>query len=227
MLKIGIIGGTTPESTLYYYRLFIENSRKRLAKNTYPEIIIYSLNFGEFSDNPEGWEGRKKMLISAAHALEKAGAEIIAMSANTPHIVFDDVQRDVNVKMISIIDALAEESTKRGFRRLLLLGTKTTMSMPFYIEKLKERGIETIVPDDEKKERINQIIMNELSVGNFRSRDEIVRIIEKYSHVDAVILGCTELPLIIKNGDVSIPVLDTAAIHVEKIMDVALSKPQS
>ncbi len=224
MKRIGIIGGTTPESTLYYYRIFIEKSREYFEKNFYPVIIIYSLNFKEFSENPDGWVGRKRMLIEAAESLEKAGAEIIAMAANTPHIAFEDVEKSVKAKIISIIDALAQEAINRGFNNLLLLGTKTTMSMPFYVEKLKSYRINTIVPEEEEMDEINRIIMEELSMGDFRSKSKIVEIIEKYApRVDAVVLGCTELPLIIKEGDVSVPVLDTAKIHVERIIKEALS----
>jgi len=229
MKVIGIIGGTTPESTLYYYRIFIELSRKYFEPNFYPYIIIYSLNFKEFSEHPEGWEGRKRMLIKAAKSLEKAGAEIIAISANTPHIVFDDVRKNVKSKMISIIDALAEKAKERNLKNLLLLGTKTTMSMSFYKDALKKYGIETIVPHEAEMEEINRIIMKELSMGNFKSKGYITELIDKYSsQVDGVILGCTELPLIIKEKDVKIAVLDTAKIHVEKILKEAMvSKHQS
>ncbi len=229
MKKIGIIGGTTPESTLYYYKNFIELSRKLFEPNYYPTIIIYSLNFKEFSENPRGWDGRREMLIQAAQSLERAGAEIIALSANTPHLVFDDIKRSVKAKMVSIIDALAEVAKMRGFKKLLLLGTKTTMSMPFYREALRKYDIESIVPEEREMDEINRIIMRELSMGDFRNKKYVIGIIEKYApRVDAVILGCTELPLIVKEGDVSIPVLDTARIHVERIMREAMaSMPQS
>jgi len=228
MKKIGIIGGTTPESTIYYYRTFLELSRELFEPNFYPYIIIYSLNFKDFSENPDGWEGRKRMLIQAAQALEKAGAEIIAISANTPHIVFDDVQKNVKAKMISIIDALTEEANRRGLKTLLLLGTKTTMSMPFYKDSLQKHGIKTIVPNEDEMDRINEIIMKELSMGNFKSKEYVIELIDKYApRVDGVILGCTELPLIVKDYDVEIPVLDTAKIHVKKILEEAIpSKPQ-
>ena len=228
MKVIGIIGGTTPESTLYYYRIFIELSREYFEPNFYPYIIIYSLNFREFSENPDGWEGRKRMLISAAQSLKRAGAKIIAISANTPHLVFDAVQKNVNVKMISIIDALAEEIKRRKLKKLLLLGTKTTMSMPFYKEKLKDYGIEAVVPDEEEIDKINEIIMKELSMGDFKSKRYILELIEKYSsQIEGVILGCTELPLIIKKEDLKIPILDTARIHVEKILKEAIpSRPR-
>ncbi|MCD6372582.1 MAG: aspartate/glutamate racemase family protein, partial [Thermococcus sp.] len=124
MKKIGLIGGTTPESTCYYYRNYIRLSREKFGPFTFPELIIYSINFDEFKNNPRGWEGRKEILIKAAKALEKAGAEIIALTANTPHIVFPEVQKAINVPMVSIIEALIEEMKKRDVKKVLLLGTK-------------------------------------------------------------------------------------------------------
>ncbi|NJD99660.1 aspartate/glutamate racemase family protein [Thermococcus sp. LS1] len=224
MKKIGIIGGMTPESTCYYYHKYIEISREKFGKHFYPELIIYSINFKEFFENPEGWEGRKKILINAAKALERAGAEIIAMSANTPHKVFPDIQKEVNVPMVSIIKAVAEEIKRRGIKRVLLLGTKTTMSSDFYVNALREEGFEVVVPSEEEQERLNSIIFNELAFENFRNKPWIVELIERYAReekVEGVILGCTELPLAIKAGDVSIEVFDTAEIHMRKLIELA------
>ncbi|NJE47647.1 aspartate/glutamate racemase family protein [Thermococcus sp. GR7] len=224
MKRIGIIGGMTPESTCYYYRRYIEISREKFGKHFYPELIIYSINFKEFFENPEGWEGRKKILINAAKALKRAGAEIIAMSANTPHKVFPDVQKEVNVPMVSIIEAVAEEIKRRGIKRVLLLGTKTTMSSDFYVNALREEGFEVVVPSEEEQERLNSIIFNELAFENFRNKAWIVELIERYAReekVKGVILGCTELPLAIKAGDVSIEVFDTAEIHMRKLIELA------
>ncbi len=225
MKKIGIIGGMSPESTLYYYKKFIEISREKFEPYFYPELIIYSINFKEFKDNPNGWEGRKKILINAAKALERAGAEVIGIAANTPHMVFSDVQRAVNVEMVSIVDAVAEEAKRRGLRKLLLLGTKTTMTMPFYKEALKEKGFEIIVPNENEIEEINRILFEESVFGNFKSNPYLLDLIEKYiseQGIEGVILGCTELPLAIKPGDVSAEVLDTAEIHVRALIEKAL-----
>ncbi|RLF90388.1 aspartate racemase [Thermococci archaeon] len=223
MKKIGIIGGMSPESTLYYYRKFIEISREKFEPYFYPELIIYSINFKEFMENPREWEGRKEILIKAAKALERAGAEIIGISANTPHMVFPEVQRAVNVEMVSIIDAVAEEAKKRGLKRLLLLGTKTTMTMPFYKEALKEKGFEILVPNEEEIEEVQRIIFEELTFENLRSKPYLVELIERYVEkgIEGVILGCTEIPLVIKAGDVSVEVLDTAGVHMRALMEGA------
>ncbi|WP_297535514.1 amino acid racemase [Thermococcus sp.] len=224
MKRIGLIGGTTPESTCYYYRKYIEISRERFEPNVYPELIIYSINFKEFVDNPRGWEGRKEILINAAKALERAGAEIIALTANTPHIVFPDVQKAINTPMVSIIDALIEEMRRRGVRRVLLLGTKTTMTADFYKNALREAGFEVLTPNAEEIEEVERIIKKELALGNFASRDWIIDLINRYikeEGIEGVILGCTELPLVVRAGDVDAEVFDTVDIHMRKLIDLA------
>ena len=220
MKKIGLIGGLSPESTLYYYRNFIDMSREMFGLHTYLELIIYSLNFREFSDNEDGWEGRKRMLIDAGKSLRKAGAEILGISANTPHIVFPEVSKEVGGEWVSIIDALADEAERRGHESLLLLGTKTTMGMPFYKEALENRGFRVSVPDEEDRERIDEIIRTELMFENLRSKGYFIELIGSFD-VDAVILGCTEIPLVIKEGDVDVDVLDTARIHMRAMMERA------
>lgn len=222
--KIGLIGGMTPESTCYYYRKYIEISRKKFRKYEYPELLIYSINFRDFFMNPEGWEGRKRILINAAKALERAGAELIALTANTPHIVFDDIQKEISVPMVSIIDAVAEEILSHGLKKVLLLGTKTTMSSGFYVNALKNKGLEVVVPNEEEQEELNRIIFEELAFENLKSKRWIIDLIERYAKeegVEGVILGCTELPLAVKRGDVSIEVFDSAEIHIKKLIEVA------
>lgn len=224
MKKIGLIGGTTPESTCYYYRNYIRLSREKFGPFTFPELIIYSINFDEFKNNPRGWEGRKEILIKAAKALEKAGAEIIALTANTPHIVFPEVQKAVNVPMVSIIDALIEEMKRRGVKKVLLLGTKTTMTADFYKNALREAGFEVITPNEEEIDEIDRIIFEELAFENLKSKSYLINLVKRYAQekgVEGVILGCTELPLAIKQGDVPVEVFDTAEIHMRKLIELA------
>ncbi|WP_148882215.1 aspartate/glutamate racemase family protein [Thermococcus aciditolerans] len=224
MKKIGIIGGTSPEATCYYYKKYLEISRKKFEPYVFPELIIYSINFKEFIHNPNGWEGRKEILINAAKALERAGAGIISLSANTPHIVFPDVQAAVNVPMVSIIDALIEDMKRRGVKRVLLLGTKTTMTADFYKNALREAGFEVITPSEGEMDELNRIITEELMFENFRSRDWVIGLINRYierENIEGVILGCTELPLIVKSGDVPAEVFDTVEIHMRKLIEVA------
>ncbi len=222
MKKIGLIGGLSPESTLYYYGNFVKMCRDCFEPGFYPDLMIYSLNFREFTDNPDGWDGRAEMLKDAARSLERAGAEIIGITANTPHIVFPQVSGSVNVPMLSIIDALGAEAERRGLKKLLLLGTKTTMSMPFYREALEGKGFAVVVPTHEEMNEVERIIREELMFDNLAGRPYLLDLIGKYSGVsDAVILGCTELPLAIKDGDVGIDVLDTAVIHMKAMLEAA------
>ncbi len=222
MKKIGLIGGLSPESTMYYYKSFVEMSRERFEPGFYPELVIYSLNFSEFVGHPDGWDGRREMLISAAKCLTDAGAEVLGITANTPHIVFPAIKEAVPGEWVSIIDALADEARRRSLKSLLLLGTKTTMSMPFYREALEEKGFDVLVPDEENMDRIDAIIQKELMFDDLSSKPYFVELIESYD-ADAVILGCTEIPLVIKEGDVSKEVLDTARIHMKAILDRATS----
>ena len=224
MKKIGIIGGTSPEATCYYYKKYLEISREKFEPYVFPELIIYSINFKEFIHNPNGWEGRKEILINAARALERAGAEIISLSANTPHIVFPDVQAAIGVPMVSIIDALIEEMKRRGVKRVLLLGTKTTMTADFYKNALREAGFEVVTPSEEEMDELNRIITEELMFENFISREWVLDLINRYierENIEGVILGCTELPLIVKSGDVPAEVFDTVEIHMRKLIEVA------
>ena len=224
MKRIGIVGGTTPESSVYYYRNFIEISRELFENDFYPEMIIFNLNFKKFK-SAKDWDDREIYLLEIIKALEHAGAEIIALSANTPHIVFDSLAKKTNAKMISIIDALAEEAKNKGYKKLLLMGTKTTMTSGFYKRKLEEHGFEVIVPE-EYIDEIDRIIFQELSHGVLKSKNRLINIVEsykkKYEDLDASILGCTELPIALKEGDTSIPLLDTAKIHMRKIIEEAM-----
>ncbi len=224
MKKIGLIGGMTPESTLYYYRNYIRMSRELLGPFTFPELMIYSINFSEFKDNPRGWEGRKELLINAARALERAGAEIIAMTANTPHMVFPEVQEAVSVPMVSIIDTLIEEMKRRRVKKVLLLGTKTTMTAGFYKNALREAGFDVVTPTEEEMDEVNRVIFEELSFENLKSKPYLIELVERYARekgIEGVILGCTELPLAIKPGDVPVEVFDTAKIHMKKLIELA------
>jgi len=219
MKRIGIVGGTSPESTLYYYRNFIEISRELFPRNFYPEMVIFNINFKKFKDL-ETWELKEKYLLESIRALEDAGAQVIGIAANTPHMVFDSLKIKARAKMVSIIDAVAQEAKKRDYKKLLLMGTKTTMTSGFYVEKLKKHGLMVKIPED-YIDVIDRIIFDELSQGILKSKGILKEIAEKYD-VDAIILGCTELPLALKEGDTKAPLLDTAKIHMRRLIEEAI-----
>ncbi len=222
MKRIGLIGGTSPESTLYYYQSFIEISRDMFEENFYPELVIYGLNFKKFRSLPT-WDEKREYIMEGIRALECSGAEVIGLSANTPHIIFHELQRGTKARMVSIIDAVAQEAKRRGFHSLLLLGTKITMTSEFYRRGLEKHGLTVTVPDEEEIEEVNRIIFEELALGNTGSKGYLVNLVEKYSKdVDAAILGCTELPICLKEGDTTVPLLDTARIHMRALVEEAL-----
>lgn len=217
MRKIGLIGGLSPESTLYYYSEYIRQSREMLEENMYPEILVYSVNFGEFLSSD--WEGRLKILDSAVKSLERAGAEILAIASNTPHKVLPELKKMTSLEFVSIIDAVAERAKEEGYRKLLLTGTKTTMTEDFYRRELEKKGFEVIIPRE--VDEIHEIIFQDLVFGKLDRKDRLVEIINGYD-ANAVILGCTELPLAVKEGDVEMGVIDSAKEHVRAMLRRAL-----
>ncbi|ADC64458.1 aspartate racemase [Ferroglobus placidus DSM 10642] len=216
---IGIVGGLSPEATAYYYRLFIEESRKRFPKYFYPEILIYSLNFKEFVEGSS--EERKRLLVKALKKLDEAGVKVGGIASNTPHMFFDELKKAVSFELVSIVEAVAEKAGKGKF---LLLGTKKTMESDFYQRAFEKYGGEIIVPEEEDREVVHRVIMEELVLGKFE-KDKLLEVIKKYERfVDGVVLGCTELPLAISQKDLNVELFDSAKIHVEKMLEVYVDK---
>lgn len=223
--KIGILGGISHESTIKYYELLLKKYYELKKDYYYPEIIIYSLDFQKFTDFEDNGdrEGYVKYIMEGIRALEAAGADFIIMSANSPHSVYDEVKKLAAVPMVSIVAAVAEHAVQKEYKKLLLLGIKYTMESGFYQSYLKKLGIEVTIPSEAERKTINDIIFQELSIGEFNkaSKEKLISIIKNYE-VDGVILGCTELPLIINSGDLDIGVLDTIELHVNKTLKYCL-----
>jgi aspartate racemase len=226
MKRIGILGGISHESTaVYYQRLHAEYFARR-QDYYYPEVIVYSLNFQRFTD----YEDRGEMgpyveyILQGLDALQRAGADFALMAANSPHAVFPQVAAQTTLQLLSIVEVTAQAAQARGLRRLLLLGIRFTMQATFYADVCARYGIDVITPDTDEQNIINRIIFEELVVGNFRaeSRQLLLRIIEQYA-VDGVILGCTELPLLLRASDTTTPLLDTLTLHVKAAVDYALN----
>lgn len=226
MKRIGILGGISHESTaVYYQRLHAEYFARR-QDYYYPEVIVYSLNFQKFTD----YEDRGEMepyveyILQGLDALQQAGADFALMAANSPHAVFPQVAAQTTLPLLSIVEVTAQAAQARGLRRLLLLGIRFTMQATFYADVCARYGIDVITPDADEQNIINRIIFEELVVGNFRaeSRQLLLRIIEQYA-VDGVILGCTELPLLLRASDTTTPLLDTLTLHVKAAVDYALN----
>ena len=188
-------------------------------------MVVFSLDFQRFTDyentDRDAYIG---YIMHGVRGLEVAGAELVVMAANSPHAVYREVSEAAAVPMISIADATAEKAAELGLERVLLLGIKYTMQSTFYHEKLGEHGVAVVTPDDGEQDEINRIIFDELVIGVHReeSKERLLEIMGSYP-VDGVTLGCTELPLIIGEGDTELAVMDTVDIHVEAALGYALS----
>lgn len=220
--RIGILGGMSHESTLKYYDLILEKYYGKKQDYNYPEIVIFSLNFQrviefEHCDNKKGYVD---YLMEGIKVLEQAGASFIVMAANSPHAVYDDLVQLAKVPILSIVKATAENAHQENLKKLLLLGIKFTMQSTFYQEFFAKEGIEVITPSVEEQDKLNRIIFEELVIGLFKdeSKSEILRIIDNY-RTDGVILGCTELPLIISQEDTRVKLLNTLNLHVDAVLD--------
>ncbi len=223
--RIGILGGISHESTAKYYTLLHEKYHARLGDYHYPETVVFSLDFQRFTDHENtDRDAYIEYIMHGVKGLENAGAELVVMAANSPHTVYREVSEAARVPMISIADATAEKAAELGLEKVLLLGIKFTMQSTFYPEKLGEHGVVVVTPDEGEQDEINRIIFDELVIGVHReeSKKRLLEIMGSYS-VDGVILGCTELPLIIGEGDTRLAVLDTVDIHVEAALDYVLS----
>lgn len=225
MKKIGMIGGFGPESTLDYYRLIIETYMKETNGESYPEIIIYSMDINKLMklvDNKD-WDTLVEWLVSGIEVLHKGGADFAFISANTPHIVFDKVNKLSPIPLISIIEATAEYIKSQGIKKVGLLGTKFTMESNFFQEVCKKNNIQIFMPNEEERNYIHKKLMTEIELGNFldETRTGLLDIIKRMindNSIDGIILGCTELPLILTKSEFGVPFFNTTKIHVESIV---------
>jgi len=226
--KIGIIGGLSPESTLLYYRYMIDEYRRLKNDSSYPEIIIYSLSFGKFSTYMKArkLDGAVHYLIHAAKALESIGCQFALISANTPHMFYDKVTKEVKIPLLNIIDVLAETLKKDKIEKVGILGTYDTMTSDFYLKRLEKHGIKAIAPDGRDAELINSIIMDELTKGiiNSSSKKLVEEVAKKLiaRGAQAITLSCTELPLLFKEWVAEVKAYNTAELHARKAIRIAL-----
>jgi aspartate racemase len=227
--KIGILGGMSPESTTEYYKYITRTYTERFGDYGYPEIIIYSVSLQPYVDwpNKDRWDLVAQGLSEAAQRLEAAGANFIIIATNTMHSVFDQVQASVNIPMLNLLNAVGEAILARGMKTVGLLGTKFTMEKTFYQDTLTRKGITVLTPDVDAREYVNRVIYDELVAGQIRdeSRAGFVAIIRKLAErgAEGVILGCTEIPLLISEANAGIPLFDTTVIHAEAALNYALA----
>jgi aspartate racemase len=225
---IGLIGGMSWESTLEYYRIINEEVNRRLGGWHSAKIVLYSLDFDEIVrlQHERRWDVLGELLAEIAGKLEMAGADFILICTNTMHKVAEYVQRKIRIPLLNIIDCVANEAVKMGLKVVGLLGTRFTMEDGFYEKGLGRYGLDVVIPDEEDRKIVHDIIFKELCKGIIldSSRAKIIKVIErlKMKGAEGVILGCTELPLILKQGDVDVPLLDSTRIHALCAVDHAL-----
>jgi aspartate racemase len=228
MKTIGLIGGMSWESSLEYYRVMNQAVKARLGGLHSARILMNSVDFAPLRELmcAGNWAGVGDALADAARALEDAGAELMVIGTNTMHKVADRVAEAVSAPLVHIADATAAEAKRRGFARVALLGTVFTMEDDFYVGRLEGHGFDVLVPEAGDRKLVDRVIFDELCKGAFLdgSRAEYLRIIDDLAArgAEAVILGCTEIGLLVRPGDTDVPTLDTCRIHAERVVDMAL-----
>ena len=229
MKLLGFIGGMNWQSTVEYYKTINNLINQKLGENHSARLIIYSVDFEEILslEMQNNWNSIKDKIIEISKALEKAGARGLVLCSNTMHLVAEDLEKVSNIPIINVIDATAEEIKKNKIESIGLLGTKFTMEREFYKNRLKEKhGLKVLVPDSKSIDIINNIIYKELAYGkvNLDSKKEIKRIVENLisDGAEGIILGCTELPMIINSKEVDVPLFDTLKIHMLAAMNFSL-----
>lgn len=230
MKVIGMIGGMSWESSLEYYRLVNEKVKERLGGLHSARCLMYSVDFAEIEvlQHQGRWEEATDLMVDAGKRVEGGGADFLIICTNTMHLMAEEVSRNVSIPLLHIADAAAERIKKLGLKKVGLLGTRFTMEQKFYKDRLKAgHGIDVVVPDEKGKTLVHDVIYSELCLGKIRdsSRDvfkSIIRIMAA-GGAQGVVLGCTEIPLLISQGDCDIPLFDTTAIHAEAAVDFALS----
>jgi aspartate racemase len=229
MKTIGLVGGTGWISTAEYYRIINEETNRRLGGLEFARCALYSVNFGDiqrFNEKNET-EGIFDLMLGAAKKLEGLGADCILLCANTMHMHADRVERELSIPLIHIAKATGTQIQRRNMKTVGLLGTRLTMELDFYTKKLTEMGIGALVPEKDEREFIQRVINEELLKGIFlpESKRRFLDIIQKLRlrGAEGVVLGCTEIPLLIQQEDVDFPIFNTTIIHSLAAVDFALS----
>jgi aspartate racemase len=229
MKTIGLVGGMSWESTLEYYRIINETVKEKLGGFHSGQIVLYSVDFAAIEDLQQRgeWDRMAEMLVEAFRRIAAAGADFGLLCTNTMHKVFDEIRKNVRIPLVHIADVAGRAITARGLRRVGLLGTRFTMEQEFYKGKLtSDYGIDVLIPDEEERQAIHTIIYNELCLGQVKdaSREAFKKIIARLEDRGAqgIVLGCTEIPLLVKQEDHRLPLFDTTDLHARAAVDLAL-----
>ena len=228
MKKIGLVGGTGPESTIMYYKELNSKIDEATGSRNMPELSIESVNFRKAWElvSTEQYKELADYLSEKVNKLAGSGAEIIALTAATMHIVFEEIENNTNISLVSIPKTVCNEVIKKGYKKVGLLGTIFTMEQDYMKKDLLQAGIDVIVPDKADRELVAKRIYEELELGivkesTLQEFNEIIKKMQKMHEIEAIVLGCTELPLILNNGNCALPCLDSVAIHIEELIELA------
>jgi aspartate racemase len=230
MKTIGLIGGMSWESTLEYYRILNETVKERLGGLHSARCLLYSVEFQEIEElQMRGdWDALTGLMIDAARRLERGGAELLLIGANTMHRMADEVQAAVAIPLVHIADAAAEAVKQRNLKKIGLLGTRYTMEQDFYTRRLAGRhGLEVMIPEAGERDLMQRVLYEELCLGIIKaaSKERFVAIMENMigKGAQGIVLGCTEIPLLVGQDDVEVPVFDTTELHARKAVELALA----
>jgi aspartate racemase len=229
MKTIGMIGGTGWPSTLEYYRIINQETNRRHGGLSSAKIILTSFDYAEIDkfNKAEDHAGVYKLVLESAHKLKKCSVDCIVLCANTLHQYVEELEKEIDIRIVHIADATAKEINEKGLSKIGLLGTRFTMEMDFYTKRLKEAGIESLVPPKPERELIHDAIMNEFLKEIFKeyTKTKFLNIIVDLEKQGAqgIVLGCTEIPLLLNQEDVGLPVFSTLEIHAKAAVDFALS----
>ncbi|MBW1656297.1 aspartate/glutamate racemase family protein [Flavobacterium quisquiliarum] len=230
MRKIGLIGGISWVSTSDYYTLINKGINEKLGGLNFSECLIYSFNYADIKKNNDAndWDSTFNMLFKGCEFLKSGGAEAIVLCANTMHLIADKLQKAIDLPVIHIAEETAKAIQKKEVKKVGLLGTKFTMELDFFKNKLTQKGIEALIPESEEdKDFVHWTIFEELGRGivTEETKKRYLKIANKLiqNGAEGIILGCTEIPLVIKEGDLAVPIFDTTLIHTKAAIDFQLS----
>jgi aspartate racemase len=229
MKTIGLVGGMSWESTLEYYRIINQRMKERMGGFHSAKILLYSVDFQEVESlqHRGGWKELTDLMIDAAQRVERAGAELLVICTNTMHKMAPEVQEKIGIPLLHIVDVTAMEIKKRSFRTVGLLGTRFTMEQDFYKQRLsRDHGLSVLIPEEKERELIHAILYNELCLGEIKDASKnvfqgiIAGLVSRGAQ--GIVLGCTEIPLLVSQQDYAIPLFDTTTIHARAAADSAL-----
>ncbi len=229
MQSLGLIGGFSWVSTVEYYKYINQGYNEKMGGLEFPQCVIYSFNYADIKkyNNTDNWEMTFQLVLKACNDLKQCGVTGIVLCANTMHRIADRLEKETGLPVIHIATATATEIENQGLKKVGLLGTKFTMELDFFKSKLIDKGIEVLIPNEDDREFLHQTIYDELGKGIFteKTKQQYLKIISDLMNegAEGIVLGCTELPLMIQQSDVNVPIFDTTLLHSKAAVEFSLT----